>query len=542
MDIADYVVAGGGSAGCAVAARLSEDPRNRVILLEAGGTSDDLAVKLPVGIMKLMPDPQRNWMYVTEPDETLLGRRIVWHAGRMLGGGSAINGMVYIRGTTYDYDGWAAAGCTDWGWNDVLPFFRKSEDYDGPPSEWHGKGGPLGVSRQRVQHPIVPAFLAACEEAGLRQIEDYCSGDIDGAFVNLATMRGGLRCSAAEGFLKPARKRRNLTIVTGATVDRVLIEQGRAVGVRYIRDGQPHEVRATGEVIVSASTMQSPAILMRSGIGPGAHLRDHGIEVRCASAEVGRNLHEHPSMSASRLIDLPTYGAGMGLIDYARHGLDFLLRRRGLLSTCTVHAMAHARSSPDKQHPDIKLQLMPMWHDPAVRSEFKHDVPLPDSARHPGVQLTINVMDMRSRGEIRLRSADPAEKPVIDIRMYDDPRDLVAMREAIRFTNRIFAAPAMARHVVGTAYPTDPDMSDEALEDQIRKYTQIGYHPVGTCRMGADRNAVVDPRLRVRGVDGLRVADASIMPTMPSANTNAPSIMIGEKCAAMVQEDARGAA
>lgn len=338
MDQADYVVAGGGSAGCALAARLSEDPRNRVVLLEAGGTSDDLMVKLPVGIMKLMPDPERNWMYITEPDETLLGRRLVWHAGRMLGGGSSINGMVYIRGTTYDYDGWAAAGCTGWGWDDVLPFFRKSEDYDGPASEWHGKGGPLGVSRQRVQHPIVPAFLRACEEAGLRRIEDYCSGDIDGAFVNLATMRGGLRCSAAEGFLKPARKRTNLAIITGATVDRVLIEQGRAVGVRYLKDGQPHEVRAASEVIVSASTMQSPAILMRSGIGPGAQLREHGIDVLRDAGEVGRNLHEHPSMSASRLIDMPSYGAGMGCCP---------MRGTGWTSCCVVAVCCRpVRSTP----------------------------------------------------------------------------------------------------------------------------------------------------------------------------------------------------
>lgn len=538
IEQADYVIAGGGSAGCVLANRLSQDPRNRVVLLEAGPPSDEFWVKVPAGIRNIMARPDLNWMYGTQPDATMKGRAIPWHAGKMLGGGSAINGMVYIRGTRADYDGWKAIGCTGWGWDDVLPYFRKSEDFDGDPSPAHGKGGELGVSRLRVIHPLTEPFLDACEQVGLRRILDYCEGDIDGAYVPFATQRNGLRCSAADAFIKPIQSRSNLTVLTGAVVDKVLFHDGRASGVRFIHEGRPCEITVAAEVIVCAGAMQSPGVLMRSGIGPAAHLAEHGIALVAASDEVGKNIHEHPSMPNARLVDMPTYNVA-NYLTYAKEGLNFLLRRRGLLTTCAVHAHAHGRTSADLEFPDIKMQLMPLWGHPEVREGKPASQVSPDGSKRFGLSINTNIMTPKSRGEIRLRSADPMDKPIIDMPMYSDHSDLERMRLGLQFANRIWEAPALARHVVGNAYPADPRQSDAAWEDQIRAYSHVGYHPVKSCRMGADAASVVDPRLRVRGVDGLRIADTSIMPVMPSANTNAPAMMVAEKCADMVLADRR---
>jgi choline dehydrogenase len=541
---ADYIIAGGGSAGCVLASRLSEDSGKRVVLLEAGPSSDLFWVKVPAGIAYIMPRPDLNWFYATEPDPTLLGRSIMWNSGKMLGGGSAINGMVYIRGARQDYDAWAKAGCAGWSWDEVLPYYKKSEDFEGPASPYHGKGGPLAVSRLRIVHPLTGAFLAACNEIGMPTVEDYGSGDIDGAFVNVATQGGGERCSAYRGFLQPVLKRPNLTVITGATVDRVLFEGRRAAGVRFRQDGAVRELRCRAEVVISAGTIQSPAILLRSGIGPGAQLRAFGVEMTAEANGVGKNLHEHPSLPTARAVRTPTYNVRDNPLGLALEGLKFFAARRGLLTTCPVHAMAHGRTSPGLELPDVKIQWMPMWGDPARRAgpqAGEPERPRPDSDKVFGVTVNINLMTPKSRGEIRLRSADPMDKPVIDWRMYDDPSDLERMREAMKFGDRIFAAPALARHVAGPAFPPRPNPTDAEWEDLLRRYSQVGYHPVGTCRMGgdADPGAVLDPQLRVRGVEGLRVADASIMPVLPLANTNAPAIMIGEKAADLIKEDAR---
>jgi choline dehydrogenase len=524
---AEFVVAGGGSAGCAIAARLSEDPRQRVTLLEAGPPSDRFWVDLPAGLMKLMADPELNWFYSTEPDPTLGGRRVPWHAGKMLGGGSAINGMVYIRGSRHDYDGWAAAGCTGWSWDEVLPYFIRAEDFEGADSPTHGKSGHLGVAPLRTLHPLASAFVEACSEIGLKKVDDYCAGDIDGSFVNLATQRGGRRCSTARGYLGAAAGRPNLRVVTGALVDRVLFEGGRACGVAYRLGSRVEEVRATREVIVSAGSIGSPAILMRSGIGPARHLREHGIEVRVDAAGVGRNLHEHPSLPTTRRVNVPTYNT-RNPFRLAAGVLDYFLFKRGMLTTCTVHAMANARSSPEVEHPDVRLQLLPVAIDPLTRQLY----------RGFGITLTVNVTPPRSRGEIRLRSSDPADRPVIDYPLYGDRSDLERMRAGHEIANRIFAAPALAKYVMGPLFPEKLETQGAEWEELARQHSAIGYHPVGTCRMGGDPDSVVDPSLRVRGVTGLRVADASIMPLMPSCNTNAPAIMVGEKCADLVKRDA----
>jgi choline dehydrogenase len=528
MADADYIIVGGGSAGCVLANRLSENRDHKVVVLEAGGPSNGFMVKMPAGSFKLIGNPETDWMHVTEPDPSINDRKGLWNAGKALGGGSAINGMVYIRGSRHDYDGWAASGCNSWGWDQVLPYFLKGEDFQGPPSESHAKGGPLSVSPPRIKHPIADAFIEACVQSGLRRIEDYCAGDVDGVFEVMVTQRGGERCSAARGYLEAAAGRPNLQVITGALADQVLFEGDRATGVRFRQDGQVRELTARREVIVSGGALMSPAILMRSGIGPGAHLRDMGVAVRVDAPEVGRNLQEHASFGASRFVDLPTYNTMMGPAHLAAHMASYLLLRRGVMTTSPIHAMAFLRSRPDLEHPDVKLSLGPICSDVAKRSMHKR----------AGVTVFANVSSPKSRGEIRLRSPDPADKPVIDHRLLGHPDDVAALISGMKQLDRIFEAPAMARHVQGRNMPPTQPQDDAEWERYIRSYSNIGFHPVATCRMGADPASVVDPTLRVRGVRSLRVVDASIMPVMPSANTNAPAMMVGEKGADLIKASA----
>lgn len=528
---ADFVIAGGGSAGCVLAARLSENPAYTVILLEAGGQSDTFRVTMPTGAFTLLGKPEFDWMYQTEADPSLLGRTVTWSAGKMLGGGSAINGMVYIRGSRSDYDDWAARGCTGWDWDSVQPYFKKSEAFAGAPGQSHSQLGKLGVTPPRIQHPLTKAFVTACTEHGLRAIDDYCAGDIDGAFANFVTQTNGKRSSTARAFLEEAMTRPNLTVVTGALVDKVVIENGRAVGLRYRRGGEDKFVEARREVIVSASTMASPAILMRSGIGPGEALRQHSIDVVVDALEVGQNLQEHASFSTSVFVDVPTYNSMLTPFGMAKNLLKYLLFKTGVMTAVPVEAMAFLRSTPDLVEPDIKLQFGAVAFDPVKRKPHER----------PGVIVYANVAKPRSRGEIRLRSADPADPPVIDHRLLGDPEDVAALIRGAKQVEQILQAPALARHVQGKLMPAHSPRSDAEWEHAIRSSSGIGYHPVGTCRMGGDATSVVDPRLRVRGVVGLRVVDASIMPIMPAANTNAPAIMIAEKGAEMILEDAAAA-
>ena len=532
VESADFVIAGGGAAGCVIASRLSENPDHTVVLLEAGGPSDTFIVKMPVGGYTLLGKPAGDWLYQTEPDPSLNGRQSHWSAGKMLGGGSAINGMVYIRGSRQDYDGWVEdQGCTGWGWNEVQAYFKKSEGFSGPASQSHSKLGPLGVSEPRIQHPLAKAFVTACTQTGLRAVDDYCAGDIDGAFTNLVTQRGGERSSAARAFLEEAMKRPNLTVITSALVDKVLIENGRATGVQFLQDGQIKTVAARREVIVTASTLHSPAILLRSGIGPGDDLRALGIEVKVDAPEVGKNLQEHASFQSAWFVDVPTYNTMLTPFKMAKNFLAYLLFRKGMMTAVPVEAMAFLRSTPDLAEPDIKLQFGAVAFDAEKRAPHKRD----------GVVVFANVAKPRSRGEIRLRSADPAIKPIIDHRLLGDADDVTALISGVKQVAKIFDAPALSKHVQGRLTPAQAPVNDAEWEQLLRNNCGIGYHPVGTCRMGGDAGSVVDPRLNVRGVKGLRVADASIMPIMPAANTNAPAIMVGEKAADMIKEDAAAA-
>lgn len=535
-EVVDYIVAGGGSAGCVVAARLSEDSRNRVVLIEAGPPGDGLLFKVPAGMNATISDPASDWFFTSEPDASAANRNMLWFSGKVLGGGSAINGMVYTRGARRDYDGWAADGCTGWSWDEVLPYFKRSEHYDGPASAAasHATGGPLGVSRLRAVHPLAEAFIKACGEVGMREIDDYCGGDVDGVYRVLATQRDGLRSSSASAFLKDARRRPNLRVITGAVVDRVLFEGRRAAGVRYVKDGVAHEIRAQGEVILSAGAMQSPAILMRSGVGPADHLGEHGLKVLCDRTEVGRNLHEHPNMPNSRLVNMPSYNVRNNPFRLAKEGLAFLLARRGMLTTCAVHAQAYARTLPELEHPDVRVQLLPFWGDYPFASYFKPDIQIPDSKREFGVTIAVSLAAPLSRGRILLKSADPVAKPKIDMQLFGDGRDLDALVRGLKLANRLFATSHFAPHLRGSAYPPDPEQAVEDWEAQARACSNVSYHPVATCRMGGDEASVVDPQLRVRGVEALRVADCSIIPRMPTANTNAPAMMIGERAAEFI--------
>ncbi len=525
---ADYVIAGGGSAGCVLASRLSEDPKCTVVLLEAGGPGDGFLAKMPSGSAKLLGRPKTDWMYMTEPDPSLGGRKSMWFAGKMLGGGSSLNGMMYIRGSRTDYDSWEQElGCTGWGWNDVQTYFKRSEGFDGPASASHATGGPLGVALPRSIHPLSHAFVDACADLGMRRVEDYCAGDIDGAFIAFVTQKNGQRSSAALAFLKPAMKRPNLTVITGALVDKVLIEDGRATGVQYIKDGQTKTIVANREVIVSASSLASPTILLRSGIGPADELRALGIDVKVDAPEVGKNLQEHASVQTSVTVDIPTVNTRMGPFHIAAGLIQYLLGGRGIMSITPVEGMAFLRSQPDLKQPDIKLQFGPFAYDPVTRKPH----------HKPGIVVYTNVAKPRSRGEIRLRSAEPKDAPVIDHRLIGDPHDMAALIRGLKAVDDILHAPSFAKHMTGRIAPAQRPQTDAEWEERIRSTAGIGYHPVGTCRMGGDDRSVVDPRLRVRGVSGLRVADASIMPIMPSANTNAPAIMVGEKAAAMIRED-----
>lgn len=536
---ADYVIVGGGSAGCVLANRLSEGGRHQVILLEAGGEADSFLVRMPAGMSRLIGNPRFDWQYPSEPDASIAGRQFTWSGGRLLGGSSSINGQVYIRGSRADYDHWAASGCPGWSFDECLPYFRRAEDFAGPAHPAHGHGGPLSVSFQRDPHPLSEVFLQACASEGLPSLPDYCGGDQHGAFLSLATQRNGERCGTAQGYLAMARGRPNLRVLTGCLASRVIFEGRRAVGVEVLRDGRLLRVNAHAEVVVSAGTVGSPALLMRSGVGPAEHLRELGIPLVADLTGVGANLQEHVGVGINKRVSVPTYNSQMGPLDVMRHLGNYLLRKRGPMVTPAVQAMACAKSRHGLVEPDLQLHFLPLSYDMAPDV---HCAALAQMTREPTVMIQANVCHPFSRGKVRLRSRDPEVLPQVAHQLLGDERDLNTLVDACKLIERIFGAAPLQRYVQSDRTPSPRPADDAGWAQFVRNNANVCYHPVGTCRMGSDADAVLDPQLAVRGLQGLRVVDASVMPRLLSANTNAAAIMIGERGSDFVLAAARALA
>jgi len=529
----DYLIVGAGPAGCLLANRLSADPAVRVLLLEAGGRDSYPWIHIPVGYLYCIGNPRTDWCYATAAEPGLHGRALNYPRGRVLGGSSSINGMIYMRGQARDYDAWAAAGNPGWAWDDVLPLFRRTENHFAGSSELHGGDGEWRVERQRLSWQVLEAFRRAAAQSGIASIEDFNGGDNEGCSYFQVNQRRGVRWNAAKAFLRGIRQRPNLRVLTGAEVQRVLLAEGRASALHVRWQGRERTIRAHREIILCAGAIGTPALLQRSGIGPRPLLQRLGIGVQHELAGVGENLQDHLQLRlVYRVSGVTTLNQIAGsLWGKLGMGLEYLLRRSGPLAMAPSQLGAFARSSAEQPSANLQYHVQPL-------SLERFGEPL-----HGFPAFTASVCNLRphSRGRVQIRSLDAAAAPLIQPNYLSDARDLQVAAEAIRLTRRIVAAPALAPFQP-QEYKPGPNYQSE--EDLRRAAGEIGttiFHPVGTCRMGAGRDAVVDAQLRVHGVPGLRIADASIMPSIVSGNTCSPVLMIAEKAAALIAAQAGAA-
>lgn len=531
-DTYDFIIAGAGSAGCVLAARLSENGRHSVLLLEAGPPDSSPWIRVPIGVTKLFSHSELNWRFESEPVAALDGRRLYQPRGKMLGGTSSINGMVYMRGNPRDFDGWRQRGCTGWDWDSVLPFFKKSEDRSRGADDLHATGGPLRVSDPR-RDPLAEAFIEAAQQAGMAANDDFNGANQDGAGYWQLTATPASRMSSARAFLNPAKSRRNLLIETRAQASRVIIEEGRAVGVEYSTPAGAKTAHARGEVILCGGVFGSPQLLQLSGIGSGDVLGRAGVAVVHDLPEVGRNLHDHFNVHFSYRCTQPITLNDLALSRWRKlmAGVQYGLLGRGELATTGNVAGAFFRSSDRLDRPDFQINCLLFS---TMKRAASGPVPHPFSA----FSLSLVHLNTESRGAVLITSADPSAPPAIHLNALETAYERDAMLTGMKRVRDIVGQPALRDYVAAEVHPGSDVVSDDALMADLRARGVANYHPVGSCRMGGDEASVVDPRLRVRGIGGLRVADASIMPQVTSGNTNAPSIMIGEKAAAMILEDA----
>jgi choline dehydrogenase len=527
----DYIIIGGGSAGCVLANRLSADSKNRVCLLETGPRDNTPLISTPIGVIGLMDSKKYNWMFNSQPEPTQQDRTIYCPRGKVLGGSSAVNAMLYTRGTPSDYDHWASLGNEGWGYNDILPYFKSTQHQERGACDFHGTEGELNVAEGRSNHPLGETLLEACRQAGYQDNNDFNGAQQEGIGYYQVTQINGERCSAARAFLHPISQRQNLTVITEARVARILIENKLAEGIEYFKDGDLQTLKAVKEVILSTGTFCSPQLLMLSGIGPQEELKKHNIPVKHHLAGVGSNLQEHvdiitvtKSKKANTVALRP-----IGIAKVLKDIWLYINQRKGFLTTSIVETGGFIKSKPELKDPDMQLQFIPLVMEDHGRKK--------STLLTYGYSLHNCLLRPKSRGQVSLHNNDFLQDPKIELNMLSHNDDLAAMVDAVKINLNIFSQPAFDQSRGKSIFPSQKNPSDAEIEEFVREKANHVYHPVGTCKMGNDQDAVVNGRLQVHGISRLRVVDASIMPTLVAGNTNSPTIMIAAKAADMILAD-----